>query len=231
MRARSRWAPTPMGVEETSHSVSEFTFHLGLCPPDDIRPGHDHQVETLLLGTLETTKTFLEKPAGSVAGDGISNLPTHGEPETVLRPIVRKGEDHEEPSAEAATLPEDTIELRAGTQALFARESHDPSGPCTVRPPASFDPFGAGASRPGGPPSSACGPGSRASDAASDCWAETSSSCCSPSVLAIPRRSAHQDKLKIVAEEGAFCQKPAFPTPCTRARLYASLTGLQTANT
>ncbi len=42
---------------EPSDSVSEFTFHLGLCPPDDFRPGHDHQVETLLLGTLETTKT------------------------------------------------------------------------------------------------------------------------------------------------------------------------------
>ena len=231
MRSRSSPAPTPTPVEETPDSVSELTFHLGLRPPDDVPPGHEHQIETLLLGTLETTKTLSQETTGTIARDGVAHLSAHGQADAVLRAPVGQGQQHEEPPAHAPALLEDTIKLRAGPQAPLALEPHDLPGPCAIRRPASSDPSAAGASRPGAHPSCACGPGTHGSASASDYWAETSSSCCSPSVVAIPRQGAHQDKLKSVAEEGISCQNRAGSPPCTRARLYASLERLQTANT
>ena len=230
MRTSRRPAATPTRVEETSDSVSDLTFHLGLRTPYDIRSGHDHQIEALLLGTFETTKTLPQEASGTVADDGVAHLTAHGQPDTVLRAAVGECQHHEEPPSQAPAFLEDAIELRADSQAPLTLEPHDPPGLCTVRRPASSDPSGADASRPGGHPSSACGPGSRASACASDCWAETSSSCCSPSVVPVPRQGVHQDKLKSVAEEGTSCQKGGAPSPCTPAGPYANLRGLRTAN-
>ena len=182
MRSRIRRAPTPTAVGEASDPVSELTIHLGLCPPDDVRSGHDDEIEAGPRRLRETTEALAQQPPGPVASDGAPDLPAHRQAKSVLGAIVWQG-DHDELSApESSSFSEDSIELHAHPQSVIPPEihSHDPTGPCTVRPPAASGPSAAAASGSPGHPSSASGPGSHASAFASDCWVETSSSCCSP---------------------------------------------------
>jgi hypothetical protein len=141
MRSRSRWAPAPAAVEETSDSVFELTFHLGLRAPDDVRPGHEHQVQAPARGTVETPEALSEQAPGPVAGDGVAYLATDGQPETVRRPTVREGVDHEEAPSKAPALSKHTVELKANAQALLARQPHEPSRWRTTQAASFFRPF------------------------------------------------------------------------------------------
>ena len=233
MRSRTRRAPTPTTVGEASDPVSELTIHLGLCSPDDVPSGNDDEIEAGARRWREATEALAQQPPGPVACDGSPDLPADGEAEPVLGAIIRQNDHDEEAATNASSPPEDTIELRARPQPPATPETqlHDPTGSSTVRRPAASGPFAGAASGSPGHPSSASGPESHVCAFASDCWAETSSSCWFPSLLPVPRWPSHQDKLKRVAENGASCQKCAPPSPCTARRLYASVTGLRTANT
>jgi len=233
MRSRTRRAPSPTAVGEASNPVSELTIHLGLCPPDNFWSGHDDKIKAGSVRRHEATETLPQEPARPVACDSPADLPAHGEAQPVLGVLVRQGDHEEKAATEPSSLPEDMIELRACPQSPDTPETqhHDPTGSSTLRQPAASGPFADGASGSRGHPSSAFGPGSRGSASASDCWAETSSSCWFPSLLLVPRRPSHQDKLKRVAERAVSCQRSGRSSPCTAPRLYASLTGLRTANT
>ncbi len=233
MRSRTRCAPTPATVGEASDPVSELTIHLGLCPPDDLPSGDDDKVEAGPTRRRESTEALAQQPTGPIAGDRSSDLAAHGQAQPVLGPLVRQGDHDEEPPSQSFSLPEDTIELGTGPQPSDTPETplHDPTGSSVIRPPAASGPSGDAASGSPGHPSSASGPGSRVSASASDCWAETSSSCWFPSLLPAPRWPSHQDKLKRVAEKTGFCQRRAGSSSCAVRRLYASVTRLRTAKT
>jgi hypothetical protein len=231
MRSRTRRAPDPTAVGEASNSASELTIHLGLSAPGDLRSGDDDKVEAGTWRRREPTEALSQQPTSPVAGDGSSDLPAHGEAQSVLEPLVRQRDHEEEAASQSSSLSEDTIELRACPQPPDTPETplHDPSGSSTIRQPAASGPSADAASGSRGHPSSAFGPGSRGSASASDCWVETSSSCWFPSLLPAPRWPSHQDKLKRVAEKVRICQRKAGSSSCAVRRLYASVTGLRTA--
>jgi hypothetical protein len=138
MRSRTRRAPTPTPVGEAPDSVSEFTIHLGLTPPDNIRSGNDDKVEAGSNRRREATEALAQQPTGPVAGDRASDLPANGKAQSVLGTLIRQGDHDEEPTTESSSLLEDAIELRACPQPPCAPETpfHGPGGSNNIRQPA-----------------------------------------------------------------------------------------------
>lgn len=143
MRRRSSRAPIPTSLDETSDSVVELTFHLGLSLPDDLPSDHDHQVQTLLrsFGAGEAPKALFQQAAGSVSRDGVADLPAHRKAEPVLCTAVARRDEQEKAPAHAVALSEDVIELPPGAQSLCALEPHDTSGLRTPQTASFFRPF------------------------------------------------------------------------------------------
>jgi hypothetical protein len=179
MRRRTRRAPTPTAVGETSDPVFELTLHLGLCAAHDVRSCHHHEIQPASLRTGEPAKTLPEQPPGPIPGDRRADLAADREAQPVTLSSVGQGDHHEEAATQSPTLAEHPVELRSGSQSPVPSEtpSHDPAGSCTVTPPAASGPSADAVSGSRGHPSSASGPGSHGCASASDCWAETSSSC------------------------------------------------------
>jgi hypothetical protein len=113
MRSRTRRAPSPTAVGEASNPVFELTIHLGLCPPDDVRSGHDDKIKAGSGRRREATEALAQQSTGPVASDGPPDLPADGEAQPVLGVLVRQGDHDEKPATQPSSLPEDTIELRA----------------------------------------------------------------------------------------------------------------------
>lgn len=143
MRRRSRRAPIPTSLDETSDSVVELTFHLGLGPPDDLWSDHNHQIQTLLrrFGSGEAPKSLLQQAAGPVSRDGVADLPAHREAEPVFRTAVGRSNEKKQAPTQALALPKDVIELRSGAESLRPLEPHDPFGFCTAQAASFFRPF------------------------------------------------------------------------------------------
>jgi len=143
MRRRSRRAPIPTSLGETSDPVVELTFHLCLRAVDNLWSDHNHQVQTLLRcpGCGEAPKALFQQAAGPVPRDGVTDLPAHRQAEAVSRPVIGHGDEQEHAPTHALTLPEDVVELPPSAQPLLGLEPHDPSGGRTAQAASFFRPF------------------------------------------------------------------------------------------
>ena len=115
MRRRSRRAPRPIEVEP-SHSFTELTIHLGLCPSDNIRPGHEHDVEAWSGRRCQPPEALPQETPGPAAHHGSSEFSPCRYAQSVFRLSVLKGDEHELASLEAPALPKHPIELGACAQ-------------------------------------------------------------------------------------------------------------------
>jgi hypothetical protein len=115
MRRRSRRAPRPIEIEP-SDSFAELTIHLGLCPSDNIRPGHEHDVEAGSGRRCHPAEALPQETPGPVAHHGSSEFSPRRYAQSVLRLSVLKGDEHELASREAPAFPKHPVELRACAQ-------------------------------------------------------------------------------------------------------------------
>jgi len=119
MRRRSRRAPRPIEVEPPD-SFTELTIHLGLCPPDNIRPGHEHDVEAPPGRRRQPSEALPQEPPGAVAHHGSSQFSSCRYAQSVLRLSVLKSDEHELAPREAPALPKHPVELGACAQPASA---------------------------------------------------------------------------------------------------------------
>lgn len=115
MRRRSRRAPRPIAVEP-SDSFTELTIHLGLCPSDNIRPGHEHDVEASSGRRSQPSEALPQKTPSPVAHHGSSEFSPCRYSQSVFRLSVLKSDEHELASREAPALPKHLVEFGACAQ-------------------------------------------------------------------------------------------------------------------
>jgi hypothetical protein len=181
MRSRRSCAGHPGRALDAPDSLSELTVYLGLADADEGGPGHHDEVDARGRRALEPAEALAQQPSGPVPLHRAADPSAHREAQAIESAAVRRGHQQEETTVETCAPFEGGVELPPCPEALPGPEAHA-SDPCRsrLRRRSASGPSVGGASGRSGPPSSACGPGSRGCASGVGCSAGTSSSSLKP---------------------------------------------------